>query len=1389
MATTLTNTTFSTTYKDDFRDSDGYHRILFNSGKALQARELTQVQTFLQNQISRFGNNIFKEGAVVKPGGANLNQKYEFIKLDTTSNSLPTDTSILLDAVFTGATSTIKVKVLQVVAATASDPATLYVQYTDTSGGTAGANTLRVTAGENLTGSGTAVGVTLTVQSTNTTANPAVGVGILATLKSGVYYARGHFVFTEDQSKIISKYSDKVDTNLGFLVVEDIVTTTDDQGLFDNQGAVPDVSAPGADRYRIRLTIDVESEVDSDKSFIHVATVKDGVIYNAISSDDAYNIPNEVVAKRIFENSGDYIVKPFTVDFGLDSENTHLLMNVSAGTAVVDGFRASRDFPTTLRIQKPTSTITINNEAIGVEYGNSVVVNPSTDSDTHGLPNINVYEKMDLRDSVDYLGSTIGTARVKAINSVGSDLKYHLMDVQLNSGKAFRSVKSIGTSTSNYFRPTLELNKAVIKDPAANTALFRLPNSRPKALTDVSFAVQRRFTATSNGGGQASISLSAGGETFTNTADWVIAKTDSAVHSGATFSGGTIGGTASTISNLPASSNMEILAYVNKGSATSKTKTLTTKSMQIGIDSDGNGQKLLPLATADIFEVEEILNATDSNESYASRFTLDNGQRDNFYGLGRLLLNPGQSAPSTNVFIRFKHFTHGVSGDFFSVNSYTGQVDYDKIPSYRLSSGKKIKLRDYIDFRSVMDSAGEFTNSGLGARPIEQPQVGTTITSDNEYYLQQAGKLIIDREGVIKFIRGTPGFHGTLPQKPDNTLALYDVVLPGNTDNDSDVAVAKIEHKRFTMKDIAQLEKRLARVEKVTSLSLLELDTKHIQTLDSAGNDRTKSGFIVDNFKDHTLSETNRRGYRASVDVLNQKLRPGFLEDNIRLIYDSASSTNTIRKGDNVYIAYDETPYINQNFATTSTIINPFSVVVYEGTLTLSPASDEWRDVDRLQDKIISGGTRLSTVNAYNWNNWSWSWGGVPVENLTVGAETNLQSGIVNRVVSEETVLDLIEDKVIQTAFIPFMRTRKVYFKAEGLRPNTTVFPILDGHDISAYAREESFQFYSDYNTDFGNTLKNVTTHPDGTSALTTDVNGSVSGSFIIPNNDSIKIRTGTRQFKILDITGDNEEFASVIARAPFTASGILDTKEASYTSTRQLNVMGINKNTYSVYQGDDGGGSDDEDKPKTDTGSWVTGPEMMDMGNVGGSHGGYAGQYDLGFTTLEGIGGQNETYTIGNDMGQLSDDDNDGPGTSGMDTDSYTDNDGYGVVCLLEDMMVLVNGVLSTVDKVKLGDTVGNGIVNEVIHKHMRTGYYIINNELKITNDHPVMVNNSWKKTEEVQVGEYINGVEVKSIKYISQVVPTVYIGIDKESFDVYCEDNSYTVHGNYKQALKKAS
>lgn len=1198
MATTLTKTVFNSTFKDDFADSAGFHRILFNSGKALQARELTQLQTILQNQIQRFGDNIFKEGAVVKPGGVNLNPKYEFVKLDTSTNTLPTDTSSITTSagsanIFTGATSSIQVKVLQVVTATGSDPDTLYVQYLNTSS-TSGTTTPRLTAGENITNGS----VTLTVQSTNTTANPATGVGILATLASGIYYARGHFVFTEDQSKVISKYTDDKTTNIGFKSVEDIVTSIDDNSLFDNQGATPNLTAPGADRYRIKLTIAEESDVDSDENFIHVATVKKGVIYNAVDTNSAYNIPNDVISKRIFENSGDYTVRPFTINFALDSQNTHLKLNVSDGVVVVDGYRAARDFPTSLRVLKPTTTTTINNDVTGINFGNFVIVNNSNmlDSSQRGLPNINVFEKLDLKDGLDYTGNTIGTARVKAVNENGTELNYHLFDVQMNSAKAFRDVKSIGTSTSSYFRPKLESSKAVLKETAASTSLFRVSRSRPKSLTDISFAVQRRFTGTTDGAGNLAISLSATGETFTNTGDWIASKIDSDVMINATASGA--GSTSSTVGfgSANASSAVEILAYVNKGQATIKTKTLTTKAITVSIDSDGAGQKFLPLNKADIFDVSQILKGGDSNISYFNRFELDDGQRDHHYALGRLLLKDNHTAPSGSVFINYRHFNHGVSGDFFAVNSYTGQVDYDKIPSYRFSNGGFIRLRDYLDFRSVMDSAGEFANSGLGARVIEMPQPGTLVTADTEYYLAQSSKLVINREGIITLVKGAPGFNPVPPAKPDQSLALYNITFGANTDNDSDVQVAKIDHKRFTMKDIAQLEKRVSGIEETTALNLLEIDTKHLQVLDSSGTDRTKTGFFVDNFADHRVSLARvDKAHRAAIDPIQQNLRPAFTEDNIRLLYDSASSTNTIRKGDNVYIAYDEVPYINQNKASKAIQINPFSVVIYEGLLNLSPASDEWRDVNRQQDKIISGGTRLATRNAFNWNNWSWSWGGISIENLSVGARTNIQSGVVNRVVSEETVLDLIEDKVLQTAFIPFMRSRKVFFKATGMRPNTRVFPLLDGTDISSFARSESFQFYSDTDSDFGNTLKGATAHPDGSTTLTTDANGEIAGSFIVPNNDNLKFRTGAHQFKILDISVDNEKNAGSIARATYTATGFLDTKKATYSSTRVLNIQGQNLRTFAVYQGDGGGGGDDPPdvvNNTIETGSWTTGPE-----------------------------------------------------------------------------------------------------------------------------------------------------------------------------------------------------
>ena len=291
-----------TPYYDDFEEGDNFHKVLYRPGFAVQARELTSQQSILQNQIEKMGRNIFKEGAVVKPGGLAIDTAYEFVKLDSTSTS----TSANVGDVLTGATSGVKAEVLQIVAASGADPVTYYVRYVSTTSSSITNNSPRFQPGESL-GSGRVV------QITNTTANPAVGKGTRATVGESVYFTQGFFVYTESKTTIVSKYSDIPDANVGFKIVQQVFNVDDDTGLYDNQGSTPNLTAPGADRYRITLELTTDANVDSDENFIHVATVKKGAIFTAVSAQQnlQYNIPRDMIATRIRENSGNYIVKPF----------------------------------------------------------------------------------------------------------------------------------------------------------------------------------------------------------------------------------------------------------------------------------------------------------------------------------------------------------------------------------------------------------------------------------------------------------------------------------------------------------------------------------------------------------------------------------------------------------------------------------------------------------------------------------------------------------------------------------------------------------------------------------------------------------------------------------------------------------------------------------------------------------------------------------------------------------------------------------------------------------------------------------------------------------------------------------------------------------------------
>jgi hypothetical protein len=150
------------------------------------------------------------------------------------------------------------------------------------------------------------------------------------------------------------------------------------------------------------------------------------------------------------------------------------------------------------------------------------------------------------------------------------------------------------------------------------------------------------------------------------------------------------------------------------------------------------------------------------------------------------------------------------------------------------------------------------------------------------------------------------------------------------------------------------------------------------------------------------------------------------------------------------------------------------------------------------------------------------------------------------------------------------------------------------------------------------------------------------------------------------------------------------------------------------------------------------------------------------------------------------------GPGGSGDDHGADAAGStgaGTGTDCLTEDMKVKLNGVIDFVTNIKVGDMIDNYKVKEVLHKHMRSGYYSINNELKISNDHPVLANGTWTRPEDLVVGDNINGIPVTSLEYVERMTPTVSIVIDGESFDVHTENNIYTVHGRYREVRQEAA
>jgi len=395
-------------YFDDFNEDKNFNRVLFKPASPVQARELTQLQTILQNQIERFGQHFFKEGSMVIPGQVAYDPLYYAVEINDTFLGIPVSEylSKLVGKVIRGDTSGVEATVVNFVTAKESDRGnnTLYVKYSK-SGSDFATDVFQ--DGENLiTNSDIEFGISR-ITSNNPFAvcipSNATSIGCAAAVQEGVFFIRGFFVKVQSQTVILDQYNAKSNARVGLFIGEQIVTASDDSSLYDNAAGFSNFAAPGADRFQIKTTLIKKGlEEFNDENFIELMRLEDGVLQKFVKRTE-YNLIRDELARRTYDESGDYYIKPFdlrvkesldnrqgnggvylenrkTADGGTPNNNL-MLYALSPGKAYVKGYDIEKLNTTFIDVDKPRDTKTNTASSFAFDGVNFVKIN-----NVHGSP-------------------------------------------------------------------------------------------------------------------------------------------------------------------------------------------------------------------------------------------------------------------------------------------------------------------------------------------------------------------------------------------------------------------------------------------------------------------------------------------------------------------------------------------------------------------------------------------------------------------------------------------------------------------------------------------------------------------------------------------------------------------------------------------------------------------------------------------------------------------------------------------------------------------------------------------------------------------------------------------------------------------------------------------
>ena len=1206
---------FNTTpYYDDFDENKNFHRILFRPGRAVQARELTQSQTLLQDQVKKFGDHIFKDGSRVtgaelfsigegRVKNIDLTQQPTISHINVQSTTTDTGASINVAsfigkyvAANTGNTNYAANNLVRNIyfihhadAAVGSDPDTLYVSHLRTNNfsqaNISTANTIVTgNVGLQIYNTDDIATANLFIDVKSSTGTP-FGQSKLLGVANGVFFTNGVFVKNPEQVIAVDKYSANANVSVGFEVTESIVKSTDDTTLLDPALDSSNYLAPGGDRYKVQLTLSKKDLDTSNASlpsltstkFIELVRYKSGQLVKDTSAT-RYSDLGRTLARRTFDESGDYVVSGLEPRLKPIGNSTNFLLNISKGKAYVKGYEINQNLADVkLNVRRARDQESVTGYDIETPYGNFFNITNSNNA----VFNSNVSERVELHSSNTIIDGTtlIGEAYVRNQEYVsgGANTAIHklfLFDVKriantggtnlpisltkhirgMQSGNANCNIHSTSVSTfettgsvvnnsqhivvsnpsgiligdevfghnvsqdlyssdrrvyvtakvgsnislsntviSNSVSNTYTFQRAALTDTNQDIGVFEGTYDVVSSVNNINYNTRRVFKSVTFSGGTVTINTNDGTERFkdatttgtkrqfyqiiirtasgSQNANDAVDLSDASVTFNSTSTPGNPDALTIDINDASFNGTADILTTIDITGSARRSKVLASGvkggNSGAGFTQIGNAAATIvrSLGVTDLINVTAIYISNDTasiagsaNNNVVDLFFIDTGQTDSFYDHATIRLKESAigEVNTGNVRVEFNRYTHTGVGHF-DANSYPV---YEEIPQYIKKDGTKIDLRDSIDFRPTRSddtTSNVFSNTAMtfSRNQMVDSRVAS-VDTNLSYYLSRIDKAVLGFDGEFRIIEGQSRLNNPpTPEDDPESMTLYKLTFPPFTYTTSNVKVDIVKNKRYTMKDIGGIDDRLSRVEYYTSLNLLEQEISSSSFFKDDNTQLINNGFIVDDFKGHSVGDVLNPDYKCSIDYTNKILHPRFKANGTNVSCRTGSTlANT---NGTLTLPFTTSVYTGQNVASGITNINPFNVVSFVGYVDLKTDVTSYAD---FRTRPIVGVNTDGNSDNYGfgvnfegskWDEWLALAYNSDETRFYTYYDTKQQKVVTTSSASESGALT---SKTENDKIFYYMSPQRIEFEIFGFKPNTPVYAYLDGVHISSFLRK-----------------------------------------------------------------------------------------------------------------------------------------------------------------------------------------------------------------------------------------------------------------------------------------------------------------------------------------------